>query len=355
MDRKNRKEPKFYADSLLQGASTRPAMKPLMSQQSFFQLVAPALAELEQVVFEELQHYDPELVQAASHLMRAGGKRLRPVMVLLSAMACGAPEAQVSHAHHLLAMAVEVLHTATLIHDDIIDGSSTRRGLPTVNHQWGLRTSVLTGDFLLARSCFYISNIEEVRLNTIFSQMVMDMCNGEIAQLQRRYKSSISLEEYLDQVRSKTALLMAVACQGAAIIQHQPAKIESALYQYGDYVGVAFQIMDDILDFSSADNVLGKSSRNDLIQGQITLPTYYALQHSPYAEELNRLIAGKFESDQELERALEIVLSSDALSRCEKLAENYIAQALEALEALPDLPARQALADLAKFSIQRSQ
>ncbi len=326
----------------------------LLSQEKFFKRVEPALAELEKVVLEELQYYTPELIEAASHLMKAGGKRLRPIMVLLCAQACHSQD-QVSHEHHLLAMAVEVLHTATLIHDDIIDGSETRRGLPTVNRKWGLRTSVLTGDFLLARSCFYISNIQKVRLNTIFSQMVMDMCNGEIAQLKRRYRSALTLEEYLEQVSCKTALLMAIGCQGAGIINDVPPEIEEALYQYGHNLGVAFQIMDDMLDFSSTDGALGKSAHNDLVQGQVTLPSFYALQNSPDAAELKAIIDRHLELEGDHERALDIILSSDAMQRSEQKSHDYVEAAIQAIEILPDSEAKQALADLARFSIKRSQ
>ena len=285
------------------------------------------------------------------HLMKAGGKRLRPVMVLLSARASGATEAGL--AHHYLAMAVEILHTATLIHDDIIDGSSLRRGRPTVNHQWGLRTSVLTGDFLLARSCYYISLIENVRLNTIFSQMVMDMCNGEMSQLERRYQATITYEQYIEQVRCKTALLMAVGCQGAAIITHADQAQEKALYSYGHDLGIAFQIMDDMLDFTVSEGEMGKSARSDLIQGQVTLPTWYALQDSPHADELRRLIEARFADAGDLERGLDIVLTSGAIARCEREAKSYADQAVAALAALPESPAREALKDLAAFAIER--
>lgn len=331
-------------------------MKSSVSEQAFFQLVAPDLAQLQEVVFKELENYEPELVSSATHLMKAGGKRLRPLMVLLAARASN-PEHHddLSNKHHLLAMAVEILHTATLIHDDIIDASDTRRGLPTVNHKWGLRTSVLTGDFLLARSCYYISMIEKVRLNTIFSQMVMDMCNGEMTQLRRRYSTDFSLDEYVDQIRRKTALLMAVGCQGAAIINDTSETVEKALYTYGHDVGIAFQIMDDMLDFTQSSQDLGKSAHNDLIQGQVTLPTFYALQSSPHAEELKAIIASKTEDPERLESALQIVTDSDALERCEAEANRYLQQAIQALDALPQSPSREALVELAHFCVHRSQ
>lgn len=325
-----------------------------VSEQSFFRLIGAELQTLEAVVLKELENYDPKLVAAATHLMRAGGKRLRPVMALLAARATGQTD-QARNPHQLLAMAVEILHTATLIHDDIIDGAHLRRGLPTVNQKWGLRTSVLTGDFLLARACYYISVIEEVRLNTIFSQMVMDMCNGEMSQLERRYKSTITYDEYLDQVRSKTALLMAIACQGAAIINHASPETEQALYAYGHDLGIAFQIMDDILDYTVSEGEMGKSAQNDLVQGQVTLPCYFALQHAPEAAELQAIIDRRLSEPNDWQRALEIVMHSDALERCHTEAQRYIAQAKAHLQILPASDARDALADLAEFAIQRSK
>lgn len=306
-------------------------------------------------MLEDLQIYDSTLIDAATHLMKAGGKRIRPVMALLCSKATQPEELPLNRCHYLLAMALEVLHTATLIHDDIIDASSLRRGLPTVNQQWGNRTSVLAGDFLLARSCYYVSMIESVRLNTLFSQMVMDMCNGELSQFQRRYKSTISMAEYLEQITSKTALLMAVGCQGAGIVNQVETQIEQALYQYGLYVGLAFQMMDDILDFSASEEATGKSAYNDLAQGQITLPTWYALHHSPHAAELRSLIEQRLTHTEALNRAIDIVLESNALEACYHLAEHYVGKAMTALEILPESPARTALVDLAQFSIQRKQ
>lgn len=326
-------------------------MSNLLSQRSFFQLVGPELAELEQVVLKELEHYDPTLIEAALHLMKAGGKRLRPIMVLLTGRATSNQTSQLPH--HYLAMAVEILHTATLIHDDIIDGASLRRGMPTVNEKWGLRTSILTGDFLLARSCYYISLIEKVRLNTVFSQMVMDMCNGEISQLKRRYQANITYEQYLEQVRGKTALLMAVGCQGAAIISDANAEQEQAMYTYGHDLGIAFQILDDILDFTSQNQDLGKNALGDLASGQVTLPTWFALQDSPHAVELKSLIESEFAQPNDLEKALEIVQESQAIQKSKQRAEQFVQQARQALSALPVSEAREALHELAEFAIQR--
>lgn len=326
-------------------------MSNLLSQRSFFQLVGPELAELEHVVLKELEHYDPTLIDAALHLMKAGGKRLRPIMVLLAGRAISNQASQL--AHHYLAMAVEILHTATLIHDDIIDEASLRRGRPTVNEKWGLRTSILTGDFLLARSCYYISLIEKVRLNTVFSQMVMDMCNGEISQLERRFQANITYEQYLDQVRGKTALLMAVGCQGAAIISDANAEQERAMYTYGHDLGIAFQILDDVLDFTSQNQDLGKSALSDLASGQVTLPTWFALRDSAHASELKTLIETKFSNANDLERALEIVIDSQAIQKSQARAEEFVQQALQALSILPESEARQALGELAEFSVQR--
>lgn len=330
-------------------------MKSAIQQHSFFKILESDLQALEETMMGELQDYDTTLISAATHLMKAGGKRLRPVMALLCAKATLPEGTPLERPHFLLAMALEILHTATLIHDDIIDASDMRRGLPTVNQQWGNRTSVLAGDFLLARSCYYVSVISSVRLNTIFSQMVMDMCNGELSQFQRRYKSTITLDEYLDQIKCKTALLMAVGCQGAGIINGSDAAVEQALYRYGNQVGLAFQIMDDILDFSVSEDEMGKSAHNDLAQGQITLPTWFALKNSKDAGHLQTLIDRRFEQAQDLETAFEIVLESNALEDCYSLAQQYVTEAIEALSILPAGGARQALEELAVFSAQRKQ
>lgn len=329
-------------------------MSAVTEQPKFTQPIEADLAQLEQTMIGELSAYNEDLIAAATHLMKAGGKRLRPVMSLLCARATHPePQELLSRSHHLLAIAVEVLHTATLIHDDIIDKASTRRGLPTVNSQWGERTSVLTGDFLLARSCYYVSVIEKTKLNTIFSQMVMDMCNGEMNQLNRRYKSQVTLEQYLEQIASKTAILMAVGCQGAGIINDAPLAIETALYEYGRCVGMAFQIMDDVLDFSASDEELGKPAYNDLIQGQVTLPTLLALRSSPHQDELRALIDDGLDTEAAQQRAIALVLDSTGQSESLAMADAYVAQAITHLDALPPSPAREALAELAHFAARR--
>jgi len=326
-------------------------MNEVINAYSFSHPVAEELKILENTMLEELGGYDPTLIAAATHLMNAGGKRIRPVMALLCSKATSSEP--LNRFHYLLAMAVEILHTATLIHDDIIDGSQTRRGLPTVNREWGQRVSVLAGDFLLARSCFYISKIEKIRLNTAFSEMVMDMCNGEMSQFRRRYKSTMTLAKYLEQIESKTALLMSVGCRGAAMINGTSMPMEDALANYGCFVGMAFQIMDDILDFSISEAELGKSACNDLASGQVTLPTYYALQTSKYAGELKEAIDREMGQEGDLARSLQIVMESDALLMSQNLATEYRDKAKEQLNLLEPSAAKDALGALADTAIAR--
>lgn len=329
-------------------------MTTLAEQHQFFQLVESDLKEIQTLLLEDLNEYDTTLIAAATHLMKAGGKRLRPTMALLTGQAIDESSYKKNRKSHLLlAIALEMLHTATLIHDDIIDESTLRRGIETVNNKWDNRTSVLTGDFLLARSCYYISLIGSTRLNKIFSQMVMDMCNGEISQFSRLFSPQTSMEEYYYRIECKTAILMATGCQGAAIINQSSETIEQSAYQYGRCLGIAFQIMDDILDFTSNDGVLGKPGLHDLEQGHITLPTLLTLKNSPDKQELENLINAKIIDQSSKEKAVQIILDSGSLKTSEDTANQYIKQAKESLDSLIDTPAKSALLSLADFIIAR--
>lgn len=320
----------------------------------FFKTVEADLSCIESMLTDELHAYEPVLAEAAAHLMKAGGKRLRPVMALLAGRATATtPSPSLMKLHYLLAISLELLHTATLIHDDIIDRATVRRGLPTVNQQWGERTSVLTGDFLLARSCYSISLIEQTRLNQIFSQMVMDMCNGEIAQFTKRFKTEITTQEYYFQIECKTALLMAVGCQGAGIINNVSPECEKALYTYGRSIGMAFQIMDDILDFTASSQTLGKPNLHDLLEGHISLPVIYALQQPAQAPALREIVNRQCQNPHDPSLAGQLIEASGGLAYARQQAETFVAEAQSALQTLPATPFREALDELSRYILDR--
>lgn len=327
-------------------------MRAVAKRYRFLKTVETDLKHLESILTHELQAYEPVLAEAAVHLMNAGGKRLRPVMALLAGRATADSSPPMSQ-HHLLAMSIELLHTATLIHDDIIDHAMLRRGLPTVNQQWGERVSVLTGDFLLARACYSISLIEQIRLNQLFSKMVMDMCNGEIAQLTNRFKPDITEDMYFFQIECKTALLMAVGCQGAGIINQVSPEVEQALYTYGRCVGMAFQIIDDILDFTVSSTTLGKPNLNDLREGYLTLPVIYALQQPAQAKPLQEIIQRQCQLTTDLATAAQLVEASGGLAYAHRQAEYFVKQAQAALTAVTTSVFRDGLLDLSQFILQR--
>lgn len=320
----------------------------LKSEPFFITIIEPAIKEVQNNLLTDLETYNKVLTEAATYLFKAGGKHLRPILTLLIAKMCGN---EINSNHITLATSIELLHTATLIHDDIIDMSPMRRGLPSVNFKWNDKISVIAGDFLLARSSYYISKIGNTHLNRLFAQAVMDMCDGEILQLLQRYKIDISFEDYLRKTEHKTALLMAVGCQAAAIISQSPYEQEA--YNIGLNIGTAFQIIDDILDFSSENKKLGKPVGNDLIQGNLTAPVLYALD-SLDGKRLKALIETKFLNKESIQEALEIVSNEQHIDKAKALAEHYADLAYKALNKLPATETHFALQELFKFVLERS-
>ena len=212
------------------------------------------------------------LNEAVDHLIDSGGKRIRPMIVILIGNSLGAPE------DHLitLAAAIEMLHTATLVHDDLIDNSLLRRGTPTINAQWSLGAAVLTGDFMFARAAQLASQTGSLLLMEKFAQTLMTIVNGELDQLLREQSSDLR-EDYFERIYAKTGSLFEVASEGAAIISQADAATIQAMKRFGYNLGIAFQIIDDVLDFTSSQDQIGKPNANDLRQGLITLPTIYYL------------------------------------------------------------------------------
>jgi len=324
-------------------------IKMKVTKQPFFiEVIRPQLKEVEKKLLADLGTYNKVLTEAATYLFKAGGKHLRPVLTLLIARMCGN---QITSDHITLAISIELLHTATLIHDDIIDMSPMRRGLPSVNFKWNDKISVIAGDFLLARSSYYISKIGNTRLNKLFAKAVMDMCDGEILQLLQRYEIETAFEDYLKKTERKTALLMAVGALASSIISRSP--YEKAAYDIGLNIGIAFQVIDDILDFSSDNKKLGKPVGNDLLQGNLTAPVLYALD-SADGKRLKELIETKFSDKESIGEALEIINKPQNMDKAKNLAQHYANLAYGTLNSIPVTETHAALDDLFKFILVRS-
>jgi octaprenyl-diphosphate synthase len=315
-------------------------------------LYAPIQAGLQQVeeVFREvLQSKSPFVDDLVKYGFRLGGKRLRPALLLLSGLACGGFGAD----HILLAAAVEMIHTATLIHDDVLDEATMRRHLDTVNARWDNETSVILGDYLFARALCLTSSVEDVFASRELHTAARLMCEGELRQIESRGDYGLTEEQYYDIVRGKTAALTASCCRLGAHFSAADAEVEEALTCYGRHLGIAFQIADDLLDVSGDEAKVGKSLGTDLLKQKSTLPVIRLLERAS-PETRNRLLAQLNSSDNHRRETLRPFWeNSDSLAYAREKAIVFSRLAAEQLDALPPSPARDSLTGLAEFVVSR--
>ncbi len=291
----------------------------------------------------------PILQAAAEHLFAAGGKRLRPGIVLLLSRAI-APDGGLSSQHRRLAEITEMIHTASLVHDDVVDEAATRRGVDTVHSRFNNRLAVLAGDFLFAQASWHLANLDDLEVVKLLSRVIMDLADGEVRQSLFRYDTGQSFETYLEKSYCKTASLVANSARAAGVLSRLPEARLDDLYRFGRQLGLAFQVVDDILDFTGSDQQLGKPAASDLASGYLTAPALYALEERPA---LASLIEREFSQEGDLEQALELVRGCEAIPRSRALAEGFARDAHEALEWLPPSECRRALRGLPEFVLSR--
>ncbi len=291
----------------------------------------------------------PILGAAAEHLFGAGGKRIRPAIVLLVSRATMTVE-DITPRHRRLAEITEMIHTASLVHDDVVDEAEIRRKVPTVNSLFGNRIAVLAGDFLFAQSSWYLANLDNLEVVKLLSAVIRDFAEGEIQQGISCFDTSLSLEAYLEKSYYKTASLMANSAKAAGILSNVSTEVAEKLYGYGRNLGLAFQIVDDILDFTSPTEILGKPAGADLASGNLTAPVLYALEEEPYLE---LLIEREFSEDGDLEKALNLVQTSNGIERARELASEHGKLALQYLDCLKPSASAEALAELINYVLSR--
>lgn len=291
----------------------------------------------------------PILGAAAEHLFDAGGKRIRPAIVLLVSRATMLNH-DITPRHRRLAEITEMIHTASLVHDDVVDEAELRRNVPTVNSLFDNRIAVLAGDFLFAQSSWYLANLDNLEVVKLLSEVIRDFAEGEILQGINRFDTSLTLDAYLDKSYYKTASLLANSAKSAAILSDSSQGIIDHLYAYGRYLGLAFQIVDDILDFTSPTEVLGKPAGSDLISGNITAPALFAMEEMPY---LKTLIEREFCEDGDIEQALSMIRESQSIERSRELAAYHAQLALKHLDCLQPSDAAQSLTDLVDYVLSR--
>jgi all-trans-nonaprenyl-diphosphate synthase len=315
-------------------------------------LFAPVEADLALLV-ENLKSLvgakHPILYAAAEHLFGAGGKRIRPAIVLLLARAVS-DGSDILPQHRRLAEITEMIHTASLVHDDVVDESELRRGVPTVHSTFGNRIAVLAGDFLFAQSSWYLANLDNLTVVKLLSQVIMDLAEGEIQQGLNRFDTGLTLEAYLEKSYYKTASLIANSARSVGVLSGLSDHQLDNLYQYGRDLGLAFQIVDDVLDFTGSADVLGKPAGSDLKSGNLTAPVLYALEEQPY---LAGLIEREFSETGDFEQALNLIHNSQGIARSRELALRHVEQAIACLQDLPVSESQKALVELGSYVLRR--
>ena len=316
-------------------------------------LVAADLEACNRAIVARMDSPVALIPQLAAHIVAAGGKRLRPLLTLASAQLCG----YVGSRHVDLAACVEFIHTATLLHDDVVDESHLRRGLASANAVFGNKASVLVGDFLFARAFQLMVEDGSLKVLGILSHAAATIAEGEVLQLATQNDLSTDEDRYLDVIKGKTAALFAAACQVGAVISERPAAEEAALAAYGMALGMAFQLVDDALDYAADQAKLGKTVGDDFREGKVTLPVLAAFHAGDAGEQAfwRRTIEASEQTDADLEHALALMERHDAIGATLTRAAGFAGDARAALEIFPDSPVRRALMDVADYTVRRGR
>ncbi len=328
-------------------------------------LVQADLVACNRVIIERMDSPVALIPQLAAHIVAAGGKRLRPLLTLASARLCGYPQQDVALVdgglvdgglrHVDLAACVEFIHTATLLHDDVVDESRLRRGLASANAVFGNKASVLVGDFLFARAFQLMVDDGSLRVLAILSKAAATIAEGEVLQLVTQNDLSTTEARYLEVIKGKTAALFAAACQVGAVVANRPDHEEAALAEYGMKLGIAFQLVDDALDYVADEATLGKTVGDDFREGKITLPVLTAFLAGDDREKAfwQRTIEAQEQTDVDLDHAMRLIADHGAIKVTLDRAARFAHEAKTALMVFPDGPIRSALASVADYTVQR--
>jgi octaprenyl-diphosphate synthase len=320
-------------------------------------LVRDDLAACNRLIVQNMQSEVALIPQLAAHLVAAGGKRLRPILTLACARLCGYPGSAGGARHVALAACVEFIHTATLLHDDVVDESRLRRGLATANAIFGNKASVLVGDFLFSRAFQLMTADGSLQVLRLLSNASATIAEGEVLQLVTQNDLSTQDERYLDVIQGKTAALFAAACQIGAVVAARGETEEQALSDYGLTLGTAFQLVDDALDYAADQAALGKTVGDDFREGKITGPVLaaYAAGNEADREFWRRTIERGEQTDADLDHALALMAQTGAIANTMSRARTFAGRAKAALQIFPDSDVRRALLDVADYTVARAR
>jgi octaprenyl-diphosphate synthase len=330
----------------LDGAPSAPSLEPML------RLVAHDMNAVNSVILDRMQSDVPLIPELAGHLIAGGGKRMRPMLTLACAKLLDYPGAR----HHKLAAAVEFIHTATLLHDDVVDGSDLRRGKRTANIIWGNPASVLVGDFLFSRSFELMVEDGSLKVLRILSNASAVIAEGEVDQLTAQRRVETTEDHYLSIISAKTAALFAAACRIAAVVAERPEEEEQALDSYGRNLGIAFQLVDDAIDYASDEATMGKDVGDDFRDGKVTLPVILAYARGSAEDKAfwRDAMLGHRASDADLQRATGLLRETGALADTLAHARHYGQRAIDALGGFPQSAAKAALTEAVAFAVARA-
>ena len=321
-----------------------------MKTASIYQPIEAGMLQVEESLRAVYKLDFSPLAEIVEHVLRPKGKRIRPALALLAGK---------FHNYNLdllipMATGVELLHTATLVHDDTIDNSLVRRGTPTVNSLWSKSTAVLAGDYLFARAADLVSTTDNVRVMRLFAQALMSVCNGELFQSFSTYDWQQTRQDYYARIGSKTAALFSLATESGSVLSGAPEHAVQSLKSYGYNLGMAFQIVDDILDFTGEEQELGKPVGNDLLQGVLTLPAILFLEKYPEGNPIGDIFENR-DKQEDWERVIELISNSPVIVDSYRIAAEFCSLARQTLSNLPDSESRRSLIDLSDYVVARNR
>ena len=321
--------------------------------QNFTEIQALMKSELDlmnKILVDRLDSNVDLISQMSQYIINSGGKRIRPLLLLI----CAKATEYDGDYHYSMAVVIELIHTATLLHDDVVDQSATRRGQETANELWGNAPSVLVGDFLYSRAFEIMVEPNSMEIMRILSKATNQISEGEVLQLLNIKNANVTQAEYFKVIERKTACLFKAACQIAGILSSADQKVINAMGSFGMHLGNAFQIIDDTLDYESDSNIIGKEIGDDLSEGKVTLPMIYALEKTKKVENKTLKDAIKNADASHIDQIVEILLNVDAFQYSRDIAKIESNRALESIDYLPDSKYKTALKLLCELSLERN-